>query len=139
MRWLLVSLGALLAACALAVSAASAASPKPIFWKNFRQPVEIEPTEVAINYGTGFASGNKLTEWEGWGSVSATASGVVHLNTCKPYCAAGNYKAYKGQVTLFKPRQCSGQRRYLDVKFAFANNKKAAWGSNCAGAQVVAP
>jgi hypothetical protein len=120
-------------------SIASAAKPAPIFWKSFGKPASIEPARIDIEYSTGGAWATKLTKWEGWGSASATATGVLHLNTCRPYCAAGNYKAYRGKVTLFKVRFCHGQRRYVDIKIKPVNQPQASWGSNCRGAQVTAP
>lgn len=128
-----------LALAVAAVSAAAATEPKPIFWKNFGQPAKIEPKRVEINYSTGAAWADHLSDWEGWGTARATAEGVLHLNTCRPYCAAGNFKAYKGRVTLFKVRHCGRQRRYVDVKIKPDNQPKATWGSDCRGAQVVDP
>jgi hypothetical protein len=135
---------ALVAALALLLvlvttSIAGAAKPAPIFWKGFGKPATIEPSRIDIEYSTGAAWATKLTRWDGWGSASATATGVLHLNTCRPYCAAGNYKAYRGKVTLFKVRFCHGQRRYVDVKIKPVNLPQMSWGSNCRGAQVVAP
>jgi hypothetical protein len=129
----------LIALLALCPAAASAAKPKPIFWKNFGDPVTIEPTRIDINYSTGFAWATKLTEWEDWGTVSATATGVVHLNTCRPFCAAGNYRSHSARITLFKVRHCNGQRRYLDIKVQPKGLPLASWGSDCRGGQVVSP
>lgn len=130
---------ALLATLAVAAGSAGATKPKPIFWKSYGKPATIEPTRIDIDYSTGAAWADHLNEWEGWGSARATAEGVLHLNTCRPYCAAGNFKAYRGRVTLFKVRHCKGQRRYVDIKIVPDNQPKATWGSNCAGAQIVAP
>lgn len=137
----LATLALLAAAAPLALGTlpAGAAKPKPIFWKNFGKPVKIEPPRVEIDYGTGVAWVDHIKSWEDWGTVRATAKGRIHLNTCRPYCAAGNYKAYSGRVTLFKVRHCGRQRRYLDVKILPENKPKATWGSDCRGAQVVAP
>jgi hypothetical protein len=123
----------------LGASAASAAKPKPIFWKNYGKPVAIEPARVDIDYGTGFAWVSGLTEWEDWGTVSATARGVFHLNDCRPNCAAGHYRSHSARVTLFKVRHCHGQRRYLDVKVQPRGLPLATWGSDCRGAQVTSP
>ncbi len=133
-----VSVVSLVAVAVLAASA-GATNPKPIFWKSFGKPVAIEPSRIDIDYGTGAAWADHLAEWEGWGTARATAEGVLHLNTCRPYCAAGNFKAYKGRVTLFKVRNCGKQRRYVDIKILPDNQPKATWGSNCSGAQIVAP
>jgi hypothetical protein len=129
----------LVATLALVVASAAAAPPKPIYWKSYGKPAKIEPKRIDIDYSTGAAWADKLTAWEAWGSASATAEGVIHLNTCRPYCAAGNYKAYRGTVTLFKVRFCNGQRRYVNIKIVPEGQPKATWGSDCRGAQVVAP
>lgn len=122
-----------------AAAPTGATKPKPIFWKSYGKPAKIEPSRIDIDYSTGSAWADHLTQWEGWGTARATAEGVLHLNTCRPYCAAGNFKSHKGRVTLFKVRHCKGQRRYVDIKIVPENQPKATWGSNCAGAQIVAP
>lgn len=129
----------LLLAAGPGAGATAATKPKPIFWKSYGKAATIEPSRIDIDYSTGAAWADHLTDWEGWGSARATADGVLHLNTCRPYCAAGNFKAYRGRVTLFKVRHCAGQRRYVDIKIVPDNQPKATWGSNCAGAQIVAP
>jgi hypothetical protein len=121
----------------LAISSSPAAAP--VFWKNYRHPVAIEPTRIDINYSTGFAWVAKLSEWKGWGSERASSEGVAHVNTCIPFCAAGNYKAYSATVTLYKVRSCGNQRRYLDVQLEIRGKPPTAWGSDCRGAQIVSP
>lgn len=134
-RWALL-LGVLLA---LAFAGYSSAAGGQVVWKNYGKPVLVEPERVDITYSTGFAWADHLTEWTGWGSKRAVADGRIHLNTCKPFCAAGNYKAYDGTVVLSKIRGCNGQRRYLDVKVVPKGQPAAAWGSNCKGLQIAAP
>jgi hypothetical protein len=126
-------------ASVLTMLAATAAAAAPVFWKSFRQPVQIEPTRIDINYSTGSAWVTGLNDWRGWGGGRARSTGVAHLNTCVPFCAAGNYKAYRATVTLSKIRSCSGNRRYLDISVAIKAKPTAVWGSDCRGAQVVAP
>lgn len=135
LRPLLLALLALL----ICTAPVDAAKPKPIFWKNYEEPAQIEPTRIEINYSTGFAWVSGLTEWEDWGTVSATARGTFHVNSCRPNCAAGNYEAHRARVTLFKVRHCQGQRRYLNVKVQARNKPLATWGSDCRGAQIVDP
>jgi len=106
-----VAFATVLLATSLAIVAPSPATSAPVFWKNYRQPVKVEPTRINVNYSTGFAWVTRLNGWEGWGGARATSRGVAHLNTCKPYCAAGNYKAYRTRVTLYKIRRCGRQRR----------------------------
>jgi hypothetical protein len=115
------------------------ASASPLYWKNYRQPAKIEPTRININYSTGFAWATGLDQWLGWGTRRAVASGTLHLNTCRPFCAAGNYKSYEGRVTLFKIRHCGDQRRYLDIKIKRVHQPSVTWGSDCRGAQIKAP
>ena len=89
----------------------------------------IEPSRIDIDYSTGAAWADHLTEWEGWGTARATAEGVLHLNTCRPYCAAGNFKAYKGRVTLFKVRtlrQPAPLRRHQDRPRAISRRRPGA-------------
>lgn len=119
--------------------AASAGAAAPVFWKSYRQPVAVEPTRIDINYSTGLAWVTKLTDWQGWGGGRASSAGIAHVNTCIPFCAAGNYKAYRATVTLYKIRACGGNRRYLDIRLAIPGKPAAVWGSDCRGAQVVSP
>lgn len=137
LRW---ALGLLVAALLLVgLPAAAAGGSGTIFWKNYRQPVQVEPTRINIQYSTGFAWATKLTAWQGWGGSQASAEGVIHLNTCRPFCAAGHYKAYRGRVTLYKVGECGKQSRYLDIKVRVPNRAPGIWGSDCRGLQIVNP
>lgn len=128
-----------LAGLALLLPSARADVTAPIYWKNENKPATVEPARINIQYSTGFAWATGLTDWQNWGTKTAFANGTLHLNTCKPFCAAGNYKAYAGRVTLFKVRKCGNQRRYLDIKIKRVNQPPVTWGSNCAGLQIKAP
>jgi hypothetical protein len=112
-----------------------------VYWKNYGKPVAIEPQRIDINYSTGYAWATGLEDWKGWGGARAHADGVLHLNTCRPYCAAGHYKAYRGRVTLYKVRRCGRQRRYLDIKTKVISSTRpfSIWGSDCHGAQIRNP
>ena len=135
------AVGAILAALVLgaAVTGGTALAGGTVYWKNFGKPVEVEPVRIDINYSTGYAWATGLNEWSGWGGERATAEGVLHLNTCRPFCAAGNYKAYKGRVTLFKVRRCGKQRRYIDIKIKVSSRAPTIWGSDCRGLQIENP
>lgn len=53
--------------------------------------------------------------WQDWGAPTATASGVIHLNTCDPYCLAGNVYDFPARLTVDKIGRCAsplGPRRY---------------------------
>lgn len=139
LRTVLALLLAIAAAPTLLPPAASAAATAPVHWKNFKQPAAIEPTRINVNYSTGFAWATGLDQWQDWGKKHSFVDGTLHLNTCRPFCAAGNYKAYVGRVTLFKIRMCGNQRRYLDIKIKRTNQPPVSWGSNCLGEQIKAP
>lgn len=46
--------------------------------------------------------------WTTWTAATATGSGVLHENDCKPYCAAGHFHARAATVALSRPRRCKG-------------------------------
>lgn len=133
---------AALALVSLALLAGSSeAAGGSVYWKSYGKPVGVEPHRIDINYSTGYAWATGLTDWKGWGTRTAHADGVLHLNTCRPYCAAGHYRADKGRVTLYKVRRCGRQRRYLDIKVKVTDSARpvSVWGSDCHGAQIRNP
>jgi hypothetical protein len=42
----------------------------------------------------------KEISWSGWGSATATGTGTLEINNCKPNCATGAYTGYPATVTL---------------------------------------
>jgi len=51
-------------------------------------------------------------EWKSWGSKTAVGYGIGHFNTCKPYCAAGNYQVFRVKLTLFRVVKVGTHRRF---------------------------
>jgi hypothetical protein len=54
--------------------------------------------------------------WPHWGNRYAAGRGRQWYNTCKPYCAAGNYKVYRVRVRLHRVRSDADQRYFARMK-----------------------
>ncbi|OEJ30481.1 hypothetical protein BGK67_03140 [Streptomyces subrutilus] len=63
---------------------------------------QTRPEEYLLACGDG---NNRLVKlrWETWGPSTATATGTDMVNDCRPYCAAGRFRAYPVTVTLSHP------------------------------------
>lgn len=63
---------------------------------------QMQPTEYLLACGDG---NNRLVSlrWDTWGPNTATATGTDMVNDCRPYCAAGRFRAYPVTVTLSGP------------------------------------
>lgn len=57
-----------------------------------------EPAQIIVS-GDGSAYIASLT-WTGWGLSSATGSGTLKVDNCKPNCAQGSYTGYQATVDL---------------------------------------
>ncbi|MFH8800717.1 hypothetical protein ACH4F6_14140 [Streptomyces sp. NPDC017936] len=63
----------------------------------------VRPDKFILACGDGNSVLVKL-KWHHWRADSARATGVNLLNDCKPYCAAGTFRAYPVIVRLDKPQ-----------------------------------
>lgn len=54
--------------------------------------------------------------WRHWGSTYAVGWGRQWYNTCKPYCAAGNYLHYRVRVRLDLVKVKNGHRYYSRMR-----------------------
>lgn len=63
---------------------------------------QVRPEEYLLACGDG---NNRLVDlrWDTWGPRTATATGTDMVNDCRPYCAAGRFRAYPVTVTLSDP------------------------------------
>ncbi|WP_251064196.1 hypothetical protein [Streptomyces sp. ISL-44] len=63
---------------------------------------QMRPEEYLLACGDG---NNRLVglRWDTWGPRTATATGTDMVNDCRPYCAAGRFRAYPVTVTLSNP------------------------------------
>ena len=64
--------------------------------------------------------------WSAWSGVQAKATGVAHLNDCRPYCAAGHFHTYRATVTLSRPRTCTnGAREFTRLAWRYPGSAPA--------------
>jgi hypothetical protein len=83
------------------------------------------PDEIVLACGDGNFSLESL-RWRRWGTASASAVGVVHVNACKPYCAAGRFHDYPVAVTASRISTCHGGRRqYTRVAWRYTGRAPA--------------
>lgn len=100
----LLCAAAALAAGTLPASAQTRAAPAPdpvVVVDCFSKP-QVRPEEYLLACGDG---NNRLVRlrWDNWGPLKATATGTDMVNDCRPYCAAGKFRAYPVKVTLSAP------------------------------------
>jgi hypothetical protein len=73
--------------------------------------LRLRPTQITFA-----ADGNYtvtgLRHWHGWGSSSARADGVNHIDNCIPDCATGHISRVSVSVRLFRPGQYRGHHIY---------------------------
>jgi hypothetical protein len=106
-------IAALLAAAALS----HAGGKQPTIPSCFLRPVA--PQEIVLACGDGNFSLEGL-RWKSWGAATATATGVVHLNDCKPYCAAGHFHDYPVTAAATALKTCpGGKRQYTRLRWRF--------------------
>jgi hypothetical protein len=114
-----VSLVALVAAALLAHGGAA----KPTIPSCIERPVA--PEEIVLACGDGNFSLEGL-RWRQWGAASATASGTVHENDCRPDCAAGRFHDYPVAVTVSHLVTCGrGRLEYTRVAWRFVGRRPA--------------
>lgn len=100
--------------------ALSASASAEVYWKQIDGPLEVEPSELTTSWGTSSSTVRfEDLEWEDWGESEATASGIANLNTCDPFCLAGNYVKVPAKVWLSKIRSVCGQQRYMHIRVAW--------------------
>ena len=80
---------------------------------------KVAPVTVIISCGSANLYADELA-WSSWGGATATATGVMSVNTCDPYCAAGNRAEFPVQLTASSLRNCAyGRPQYTRVKYHF--------------------
>ncbi|MFD9356982.1 hypothetical protein [Streptomyces sp. NPDC060031] len=84
-------------------SAPSVPSLDPVVVVDCLSQARMRPEEYILACGDG---NNRLVDlrWNTWGSRTATATGTDMVNDCRPYCAAGRFRAYPVTVTLSNPQ-----------------------------------
>ncbi|MFF1412452.1 hypothetical protein ACFVX6_22230 [Streptomyces sp. NPDC058289] len=84
---------------------------------------QVRPAEYILACGDG---NNRLVDlrWDSWGPGSATATGTDMVNDCRPYCAAGRFRAYPVTVTLSHPQawpEHPDLRRYTTIRLFYTD------------------
>src|SRR5215468_10785970 len=101
-----MSLAALLAAAVLSHAGAKQPTIPSCFLRR------VAPEEIVLACGDGNFSLEGL-RWRQWGAATATATGVVHENDCKPYCAAGHFHDFRVTAAATALTTCkTGRRQY---------------------------
>ncbi|MFF1341551.1 hypothetical protein ACFVYT_27120 [Streptomyces sp. NPDC058290] len=87
--------------------AAPEPDPQPVVVVDCFSQAQVRPEEYLLACGDG---NNRLVRlnWDTWAAGKATATGTDMVNDCKPYCAAGRFRAYPVTVTLSKPEPWPG-------------------------------
>ncbi|MEU8435721.1 hypothetical protein AB0F18_22980 [Streptomyces sp. NPDC029216] len=126
--------GLLCAAAALAAVAAPAAAqapapadPYPVVVVDCFSAAQVQPEEYVLACGDG---NNRLVglHWDSWGAATATATGTDMVNDCRPYCAAGRFRAYPVTVTLSDPRPWPthpGVQRFTVIRLLYTHTAPA--------------
>jgi len=52
-------------------------------------------------------------KWKKWERDSAKAKGTANVNDCKPSCANGTFRRYKGKLKLTRPKFCDRVDRLM--------------------------
>ncbi|MET9608884.1 hypothetical protein ABZZ17_28120 [Streptomyces sp. NPDC006512] len=92
------------ASAATATSAPARVDPDPVVVVDCFAQAQVRPEEYLLACGDG---NNRLVDlrWHDWGTRTATATGTDMVNDCRPYCAAGRFRAYPVTVTLANPER----------------------------------
>jgi hypothetical protein len=86
------------------------------------KPVVKPSTFVFTCDSTGYLT--KL-KWSSWTSATATATGVLYTDNCKPNCASGKFSHQNVDVVLWRSEAVKGQpgkRGYTEMSFLFPNH-----------------
>jgi len=88
-------------------------------------PPTVRPRAIIVACGDANFYFTNLA-WSAWSAVQAKASGVAHLNDCRPYCAAGHFHTYRAIVTLSRPRTCTnGAREFTRLAWRYPGSAPA--------------
>jgi hypothetical protein len=119
--WATVAVAVALGAIALSSVALAKVSGHTLVTANCRGHA-YKPAKVTFACADNgfFATG---LSWSKWTKTNATGSGIGHINTCKPNCAAGNFKKGKLKVALSKTVVCTqdGKRHFTKAVYTWPN------------------
>ncbi|WP_327302780.1 hypothetical protein OG730_03675 [Streptomyces sp. NBC_01298] len=95
----------------------------PVVVVDCSSQAQMRPAEYLLACGDG---NNRLVglRWNTWGPRSATATGTDMVNDCRPYCAAGRFRAYPVTVTLGDPQPWPDHpdlRRFTTIRLLYTD------------------
>ncbi len=82
---------------ALAPAASAAATPVAYTQWSYKG-AQVRPAYIPVYMGNALSA--HTWKWSSWKRTYAYSLGTLHVNQCRPYCAAGHYKYYTVGVTL---------------------------------------
>ncbi|WP_371614310.1 hypothetical protein [Streptomyces sp. NBC_00454] len=98
-------------------------APDPVVVVDCFSQARLRPEEYLLACGDG---NNRLVglHWDSWGTRTATATGTDMVNDCRPYCAAGRFRAYPVTVTLSNPEAWPDHpdlRRFTTIRLLYTD------------------
>ncbi|MEV6806122.1 hypothetical protein [Streptomyces sp. NPDC051132] len=129
--------GTLLTAAVTTGSAGAPAGAAPSRHGHTARPVLVDcrwqrtvrPGDFLLACGDGNSRLTNLT-WSEWNRGEATAVGTNMVNDCRPYCAAGTFRAYPVTVRLDGPepwRNHPGLRHYTRISLTYPGDRPAGY------------
>jgi hypothetical protein len=124
---LAVAVGTPLAAQAATTHAAApqvqpAATTSPAVYDCGNKPLAEPKTFVFTCDSSGYLT---TLKWTSWNAVTATATGVLNSDNCKPSCANGKWTHQNVDVVLWRSEAVKGhpgQRGYTEMTVLFPNH-----------------
>jgi hypothetical protein len=81
-----------------------------VVWTGCTHKASVRPAEIVVACADANFYVDRL-RWTRWTATEAIASGVGHRNDCKPYCAAGHFRASPLAIRLSRVVECVPGRR----------------------------
>jgi hypothetical protein len=86
-----------------------------VVWTGCTHKASVRPAEIVVACADANFYIDRL-HWTRWTSTEAVALGVAHRNDCKPYCAAGRFRASPSTIRLSRVVECvSGRREFSRI------------------------
>jgi hypothetical protein len=102
------------AAALLAAGVAGAFKGRVFVASNNCNGHAFRPSRIDIACGTGGFYVNQL-HYSAYGAATASATGRLWINQCRPNCALGTFKSYAERITLTHVSRCQGRLYYFGL------------------------
>jgi hypothetical protein len=91
----------------------AAAAPSPILLEDLSQHAAAKPSTFRVTNTVWLSS----LHWSQWAAPTATSTGVLHINNCRPSCARGHIRVLQGaQLQVRGVRVDQGHRYYRQYR-----------------------